>query len=153
MRDLVGSCHLNPTAVALHFLPMNLKAELDLPVFIDHGRAVTLREFAVERKNVLEGRTLRSFSAEIKSLLLANEAVASYTPPLARQLALARLRANPTAVFRFVGGKKFSASEAMNEIERDTAAGKYFTKIQKRAAEIALEAVKTGILNPADFTK
>lgn len=112
-----------------------------MPVFLAASGPVTLREMVQFRKaGRFENRTLGS----LRTFSACNEAVANMSASEAKNLAVARLRANPNAVFRFVDGRKFSALQAVDEVARDTEVGKYFTKIQKRAAEIALEALDAG---------
>jgi hypothetical protein len=123
---------------------MNLQSEMNKPVLLtEGGGTISLREFKTIRLNAVnESALTRALGS--KHIAFSNQRVESYPVDQSRQLAVARLRASPEEKFEFIDGKVFSATEAIKEIERGSAAGKYFTDLEKRAAAIAIKAVEDG---------
>ncbi|HUP79677.1 MAG TPA: hypothetical protein VM260_14085 [Pirellula sp.] len=125
---------------------MNFDAELKKPLFVVQGRACTLNEArdripitALNSKNALVGN---------RNTALANEGLSKIASAGAslevRNLVVARLRADPQSEFRFIDGRKFTGSEAAQEVVNHTKEGEYFLKIEKRTMEIVLDAIKKG---------
>ena len=123
---------------------MNLQSEMNKPVLLtEGGGTMSLREFKNIRLNAMNESTfMRALGT--KDVAFANQRVELYPVDQSRRLAVARLRASPEEKFEFIDGKVFSAVEAIKEIERDSAAGKYFTDLERRAAAIAIKAVEEG---------
>lgn len=126
---------------------MKFDAELNKPVLILGGQPVTLRQLATARTGESRAALAREYTfSGSRSLSLANikEAIGNSDVSHARQLAIARLRSSPGSTYRFLDGKVFTANEAIVQIEQHTKVGDYFTKLEKRAAEIAIEALEKG---------
>lgn len=123
---------------------MNLQGEMNKPVALKAGGGtMTLREFMDIRRTASTNFSLAR-ALESRHMAMANLQVESYGFDQSRQLAIERLRASPEEKFEFLDGSVYSAVEAIRQIQQNSAAGKYFTELEKRAAAIAIKAATEG---------
>jgi hypothetical protein len=122
---------------------MNIERELDMPVALtSDGRPITLRQIGAGVTRASFGdcaraSITRSLGCKIAYIAKAVSEVGAFDADLRKNLAIARLRESVGAEFEFLDGRRFTAAQAITEIERCTDVGGYFVEIENRAAAIA----------------
>ena len=132
---------------------MNWQAEYDKPVLILKNNMVTLRE-ALQRPldiqaefSVRAGDTRESVGKSCMYALASLINSSESAPDQLRAVVVARLRSQPSRRFRFVDGKEFTAEQAASEVQAESAAGQYFTKLERRTLELIQHALQRGELH------
>lgn len=126
---------------------MNLERELRKPLFIVHGKAMTLNEAKsaapITSLNASGSQgAIRASAAEIASEGLLK--IATVGDADLRNLVVSRLQAEPSARFRFLDGREFSGTQAAEEVKKRTQEGDYFLRLEKRTMEIVLKELRAG---------